>query len=65
MRALWYILTVLLGAYGVLSLLRAGERFLRGMPMLAVQIVLGFVALILAWRCLIKARQSETTAPGS
>ena len=65
MKALWYILTVLLGAYGTLSLLRAGERFLHGMPMLAVQIILGVVALILAWRCLIKARQSGPRTPGS
>ena len=60
MKIVWYVLTVLLGAVGALSLLRSVERlaFGGGQGSLAVQLVIGVVALFLAWKSLGKARSN-------
>jgi hypothetical protein len=58
MKVGWYLVTVLLGAFGALSLLRSLERlvFGGGQGSLAVQVLIGVVALFFAWKSLGKAR---------
>lgn len=58
MKLGWYLLTVLLGAFGSLALLRSVERmvFGGGQGSLAVQILIAVVALFLAWKSLGRAR---------
>jgi hypothetical protein len=58
MRAVWYVLTALLGAYGALALLRAAERAVIGAPQLPLQLVAGVLAVLAAWRCLARAREA-------
>ena len=56
MKALWIVLTVVLGAIGALSILRFIERLVVGAGILPVQPLVGAVFLYLAWLCLAKAR---------
>jgi len=64
-KIVWYLLTVLLGAYGILALARTAERLVTGMPVLMVQVILGVVAILLAWRSLVKARELGQRGEGS
>jgi len=55
MKIFYYVLTVLLGAYGLMGVLRFGEMILLGrLPLF--QGAIGVIALILAFACLKKAR---------
>ena len=58
MRSLWVILTILFGALALLLLLRVAEKVLtRALTGQAgVQLLLGFVFGLLAWRALSNAR---------
>ena len=50
----WYVLTVILGVFGVLAVLRAGDRlaFGGGVNSITIQMVIGFVCIAGAWKCL-------------
>ncbi len=56
MKIGWYAVTILLAAFGTLSVLRSVERLAFGS--IAVQLTIGVVALFLAWKSLGKARSS-------
>ena len=56
MRVVWYLLAVILGAFGVLGLLRSVERLAAGAGVSPVQIFIGLIGLLLAWLCVRKAR---------
>jgi hypothetical protein len=56
MKALWYVLTAVFGFFGVLSALRIIERLATGAGVLPAQILVAFVALLVAGLCLRKAR---------
>jgi small neutral amino acid transporter SnatA (MarC family) len=56
MRIIWYLLAVLLGAFGVLGLVRSAERIATGAGASPIQILIGLVGLLLAWLCIRKAR---------
>jgi hypothetical protein len=57
-KFLWSLLTVILGAVGILAILRAGERlaFGVGINSISIQMVIGFVCSVGAWKSLQKAR---------
>ena len=55
-KALLYLLTVVLGAIGALAVLRSVERLVVGAGLMPVQLFMGVVFLGLAWLCLKKAR---------
>jgi hypothetical protein len=54
----WALLTVILGVVGVLAALRAGERlaFGAGTNSISIQVVIGVVCIVGAWRSFQKAR---------
>jgi hypothetical protein len=56
MKALYWFLAFLFGAYGVLSLLRAIEVLVAGRGIRPVAILFGIIALAIAGRCAGKAR---------
>ena len=58
MKFVWSLLTVILGAVGVLAILRAGERLAFGgaTDSISIQVVIGLVCIVGAWRPLRKAR---------
>lgn len=58
MKILFYILTVVCGLFGLLSLFRFFEVLLLGGQVLPIQPVIGAVGVVLAWVCLKKARSS-------
>src|SRR5439155_11378262 len=55
----WYVGTVILGAIGILAVVRACERlaFGGGTGPVVVQALVGLSALVGAWTCLRKARR--------
>lgn len=58
MTIIWYVLTVLLGAFGILNLVRFVERLAFGGGDVSVaQLLIGGVALLLAWNTLGRARR--------
>ena len=59
MKIIWYLLAVVLGAFGALGLVRSTERIIGGAGILPVQILIALVGLILAWLCIKKARSSS------
>ncbi len=55
MKIVWYLLTVIFGAFGILALLRSLELVINGgMP--TSQVLFAVIGLVLAWQCLRKAR---------
>lgn len=59
MTIIWYVLTLLLGAFGILALLRSVELLVNGgRPTSQILIVL--VVLVLASQCLRKARSKSS-----
>lgn len=58
MSTLFYVLTAILGLFGILAVLRTVERLMSGAGILPVQLLLALGALILAGVCLKKARES-------
>jgi hypothetical protein len=56
MNILWYFLTFVSGAIGVLALVRVIERFAVGAGADTVQIGIALIFLFLAWQSLQKAR---------
>jgi hypothetical protein len=56
MNILWYFLTFLFGAIGVLSLLRSVELIAVGAGIKPVQIGIAAIFLLAGWQCLKKAR---------
>jgi hypothetical protein len=60
MKILFYVLTAVLGLFGILAVLRTVERLMAGAGILSVQLLIALVALILAGVCLKKARASGT-----
>jgi len=58
MKILFYVLTAVLGLFGILAVLRTVERLMSGAGILPVQLLIALVALILAGVCLKKARAS-------
>jgi hypothetical protein len=61
MKGLWYVLVILLGAMGALAALRGAERLIFGAAIgsAAVQLGLGALFLLLAWKSLAKARSTS------
>jgi hypothetical protein len=57
MRVVWYLLAVVLGAFGVLGVLRSLERLSTGEGVLPIQILIGLGCLVLAWQCIRKGRR--------
>ena len=57
MKVLFYILTVILGAFGLLALLSSGETLLVTGRMMSMQLAVAGVGLSLAWLCVKKARE--------
>ena len=60
MKILFYVLTAVVGLFGILAVLRTVERLMSGAGIVPVQLLIALVALILAGICLKKARASET-----
>ncbi len=58
MKALFYLLTVICGLFGLLALVRFAEVLIFGGRLFPVQLVFAVVGLGLAWLCLKKARSS-------
>jgi hypothetical protein len=58
MRIGWYLLAVVLGAFGVLGVARSIERLTAGAGVSPIQILIGLIGLLLAWLCVQKARAS-------
>ena len=58
MKILFYLLTVICGLFGLLSLLRFFEVALLGGGIFPIQLIIGVGGIILAWVCLKKARLS-------
>ena len=56
MKILWYLLTFLLGLFGLLSTIRVFERLVSGADFLPIQLLIALIMLVLAWLCLRKAR---------
>ena len=58
MVIVWYLLTVILGVFGGLAIIRAGERLAFGgsLNSISMEMVIGFVCFVGAWRSLRKAR---------
>ena len=56
MKILWYLLTLLLGLFGILSAIRVVERLVSGSGFLPIQLLIALIMLALAWLCLSKAR---------
>ena len=56
MKILWYLLTFLLGLFGLLSTIRVFERLVSGAGFLPIQLLIALIMLVLAWLCLRKAR---------
>jgi hypothetical protein len=59
MKIVLYLLAVVLGAFGVLGLLRSIELLATGAGVSPVQILIGLIGLLLAWQCVRKARSSH------
>lgn len=55
---MWYLLTVILGAIGLIALLRVGERLALGggTGSVWVQLLIGLLCIVGAWKSLQKAR---------
>jgi hypothetical protein len=60
MKILFYVLTAILGLFGILAVLRTVERLMSGAGIVPVQLLIALVALILAGVCLKKARAGGT-----
>ena len=60
MKIIWYLLALVLGAFGALGLVRSIERLIGGAGVLPVQILIGLVGLVLAWLCFKKARSASS-----
>ena len=58
MKAVWYLLTVIAGAIGALSLLRFLELQLTLGGFFPIPLVLAVLFLVAAWQALLKARAS-------
>ena len=58
MRILWYVLTFVFAAIGVLAGLRTLELLIAGRGSFAAQLVIAVVMLFLAVLCLRKARKT-------
>ena len=58
MKIVWYLLAAILGAFGVLGLLRSVELLATGAGGSPIQMVIGLIGLLLAWQCVRKARSS-------
>ena len=58
MKVVWYLLTVVVGAIGVLALLRFVEALLTGLGVFPVQFLIALICLVAAWQCLLKARSA-------
>jgi Co/Zn/Cd efflux system component len=56
MKSFWYLLAVVLGAFGALGVLRSIERIITGAGVSPVQVFIGLVGLAVAWLCIRKAR---------
>ena len=56
MKSVWYLLAVVLGAFGALGLFRSFERLAAGAGVSPVQLIICLVGFLLAWRCVAKAR---------
>jgi hypothetical protein len=56
MNILWYFLTFVSGALGILALVRVIERFAAGAGAAPVQTGIALIFLFLAWQSLRKAR---------
>jgi hypothetical protein len=56
MNILWYFLTFVSGALGILSLVRVIERLAFGGGILPIQAAIALIFLFLAWESLKKAR---------
>jgi hypothetical protein len=56
MKALWYLLTLILGLWGLLSLFRFIEALLTGGGLYVMQLLLAIACLLLARKCLDHAR---------
>jgi hypothetical protein len=56
MKILFYVLTAILGLFGILAVLRTVERLMSGAGILPAQLLIAVVALVLAGVCLKKAR---------
>ncbi len=56
MRILWYLLTAIFGAIGILAGLRTFERLMSGEGLSPAQLLIAVVMLLLAVGCLRKAR---------
>ena len=60
MKVLFYVLTAILGLFGILAVVRTVERLVSGAGILPAQLLIAVVALVLAGICLRKARASGT-----
>ena len=56
MKALWYLLTLILGLWGILSLFRFLEALLGGGGFYLTQLLIAVACLLLARKCLDHAR---------
>ena len=59
MKTVWYLLAVVLGAFGALGFLRSIERLIIGTGVSPIQIFIGLVGLGLAWLCIRQARSNQ------
>jgi hypothetical protein len=55
-KVLFYTLTVILGLFGTLAMLRTIERLWTGAGFLPAQLLIAVIALVVAATCLKKAR---------
>ena len=60
MKVLFYVLTAILGLFGILAVVRTVQRLVSGAGILPAQLLIAFVALVFAGICLRKARASGT-----
>ena len=58
MKVLWYLLTFVLGAFGVLALIRFIELLLSGGGISPIQLFIALVCLVLARKCIVQARRA-------
>jgi hypothetical protein len=58
MKILWYGLTLVLGLFGLLSLLRFFELQLTTGSFYPIQLVMAIICLGLAYKCLVQARRA-------
>lgn len=61
MRIVWYLLAVVLGAFGVLGVIRSIERLAAGAGVSPIQLLIGLIGILLAWLCSQKARSSTSS----